>query len=282
MYLKNVLIIAKKEFSDLLGNWMMILVIAAYFILIFIDIYNNNINSASNPVIHEIFGDNYGLYLASLMFWELAKFGSIIGVMIGCISISNERHNNALTTLLVKPLFRDTIINGKLLGAIAFMICVMGITVILGMSGTLLLYGNAVAPFFSYYTSWLMIVFIFAVIYVLFFLSLSMLISILVKNQAFALILGVITIYISETMNVYNFAWDFSALFPGDRDYVTNVILSLSPDTMIWSLYHTMFNGSLVFFDALMLIVPDIEELLLFTLIVCIISYIVFIKGDVT
>ncbi|AFC99474.1 ABC-type transport system involved in multi-copper enzyme maturation, permease component [Methanocella conradii HZ254] len=284
MYINNVLIIAKKEFSDLLSNWMMLLVLAVYLIIILVNVFNiNNMLVADNaPIIHELFGDSYGAYFASCLFWDLTKFGSIVGVMIGCLSMANERHNNALNTLLVKPLFRDTIINGKLLGSIAFMAFIIGVTLVFDTSALFLFCGNYLAPFLSDYVSRLIIVFLFAIIYVMFFLALSMLISILVKSQAFAMILGLMALYISEMMNVYEFAWNLSSLFPGDRGYTTNLILSLSPDTMLWSLYLTIFKPSLDFFSALALAIPSIEELSLFIAVACISSYIVFTRRDVT
>ncbi len=281
MYINNLFIIAKKEFSDLLSNWMMLLVLAAYLIIIMVNIFNIRVGD-SNPMIHELFEDNYGVYFASCLFWDLTKFGSILGVTIGCLSIANERYNNALNTLLVKPLFRDTIINGKLLGSISFMVFIISITLIFDTSVLFLARGNSIAPFISSYVSRLVIVFVFSIIYIMFFLALSMLISLLVKSQAFAMILGLITLYISETMNVYNFAWNVSSFFPGDREYTTNLILSLSPDSMLWSLYYTIFKPYLDFISAFMSIIPFIGELLLFIAIACISSYIIFIRGDVT
>ena len=46
--------------------------------------------------------------------------GPIIGVIIGCSTISAERMGNALNTLITKPVYRDTIINGKIMGSLIF------------------------------------------------------------------------------------------------------------------------------------------------------------------
>lgn len=61
--------------------------------------------------------------LFSLMLgWSktIMSCGTIIGIMIGFSTISSEKFGKALNILVTKPLYRDTIINGKIIACIGF------------------------------------------------------------------------------------------------------------------------------------------------------------------
>lgn len=280
MYTKNVLIIAKKEFSDLLSNWMMLLALIAYFLFTIYNIFNFN-NEINNSALLEIFGNNNGLFAVSIFFYNLTEYGSFLGIMIGCFSISSERNGSAINTLATKPLFRDTIINGKLIGSFVFLVLTMGMAIIFYTSGIFILWGGCLSPFIYDYFSVLVVVFIFSIIYVLLFLSLSLLISIILRDQAFAMILSLIALYISYLMNNKVFAWDLSSILPGDRDFITNQIMSLSPDGMLLSVNSYIIKASIDPNSIIPFIVPYAGKLMLCAVIVIIISYILFIRRDV-
>lgn len=281
MYLKNILIMARKEFSDLINNWMMLVVLAVLFITILYEIFTFNeclgasiggLNST-----YESYG-NCGFYAVVRLFWTLATYGVVVGIMIGSLSIAKERHSNALSTLVVKPLFRDAIFNGKLIGSTGFLILAMGLAVLFFTSGILILYGNSLSPFIGDYVSILFIIFIFLVIYYMLFLSMSMLISLLIKDQAFAMIFSLIILYLSE-LSKGTLANHFASIFTGDIFNIINQIINNLPGSMIGSI-GAMFvsSGSS---NAYFFILPLAERLLLYTLVICFVSYIVFIRMDV-
>jgi ABC-2 type transport system permease protein len=282
MHINNIMIIAKKEFTDLIINWMVLLILTTYIILMSLDIFNfyGALSSNTENFIHLIFHDNAGVAAANIIFWDLTQYGSVLGVMIGCLTISNERHNHALNTLLVKPLFRDTIINGKFLGSMAFIVFIICISIMFYSSSLIVLCGNSLSPFIGDYISGLIIVFIFSIIYITFFLILSACISIIVKNQAFAMILSLITLYVSDLMHNYVFAQDISTIIGNNN--MTEIVISLSPSGMVLSLFSQIFYNWTGIYNALSIAFPYIVKLLLYTAIACIISYILFIRSDVS
>lgn len=281
MYLKNMLIIARKEFSDLISNWMILVVLAVLLITIIYEIFNFNecLGSSIGGLnsTYESYG-NCGFYAVVRLFWTLAMYGAVVGIMIGSLSIANERHNNALSTLIVKPIFRDTIFNGKLIGSIAFLTFVTGLTVLFFTSGILILYGDSLSSFIGDYVSLLFVVFIFLVIYYMLFLSMSMLISLLIKNQAFAMIFCLIVVYLSE-LSQGTLPKHLASIFTGDMFNIMNQIINNLPGRMIGSVM-TMFvssGGS----NAYYFILPIAVRLLLYILVIFFMSYIVFIRSDV-
>jgi ABC-2 type transport system permease protein len=279
--MSNVLVIAKKEFSDLLGNWMMLVVFTSFLALILADVYSfmSNMNNPHTSIVLQLFRGNFGIATANLIYWDLAQYGAILGVMIGCLSISNERHNRALNTLVVKPVYRDTIINGKLLGSISFLVFIMGFVLVFYSSIMLIFCGNALAPFIGEYISMIGVVFVFSVVFVLFFFSLAMLISLLVRDQAFALILSLIFMFIFGLMQDSVFVIQLSGILPGS--FVASLV-SLSPNNMFLSLFTEVFGGSISSGNAFALAVPFIVKLLVGSLIACTVSYIVFLRRDIT
>ena len=281
MYTDNAFVIAKKEFSDLLGNWMMLVVFISYLIILAIDVFSfiSSLNNESSSIVQIVFRGNVGIASADLIYWDLAQYGAILGIMIGCLSISNERHNRALNTLVVKPVYRDTIINGKLLGSISFLVFIMGFVLVFYSSSMLILCGNALSPFISDYISKIGVVFVFAVVYVLFFFSLAMLISLLVRDQAFALILSLISMYVFGLLEDSVFVTQLSGVLPGG--YVTS-LASMSPNNIFFSLFTKIFSGSMSTGSAFALAIPFIGKLLMYSLIACVASYIIFIRRDIT
>jgi len=95
----------------------------------------------------------------------LTYFGCFISIIIGFSCIASDRHNNALNVLMTKPLYRDTIINGKIIGTFYFLICVYGLTVLLFMSSFLLLYGNILESSIIDYLARIALILVIAVIY---------------------------------------------------------------------------------------------------------------------
>lgn len=85
------------------------------------------------------------------LWFILTSYGSLVGIVIGFSSIASEMYGNTLNTLIVKPLYRDNIINGKLIGAIGFLICVFGLAIALFTSAMFVVAGNSFYPVFFEY-----------------------------------------------------------------------------------------------------------------------------------
>lgn len=227
-----------------------------------------------------MFDDNLGVAAINYIFFSLCWFGTILGVIIGCSTISSERIGNALNTLTAKPVYRDTIINGKILGSLAFLAAAILFLIMIYTSIIFILCGNAVAPFMSDYFSRLPFVFLYVMAFVLVFLSLSMLFSLLVKDQAFALVLSTLAVYISNRFST-TVSNNLNNIFPDSG--IAGLIASFSPYSMLWEggVQSRFMDTSLEAFDAFMGILPEFGRLLLIVVVIMVLNYALFVRRDI-
>ncbi|AFC99216.1 ABC-type transport system involved in multi-copper enzyme maturation, permease component [Methanocella conradii HZ254] len=278
----NLLAIAKKEFVDLLSNHMVLIVIIAMLINIVGNAYDFYVVSSGwRPGARVMYDSNMGVAACNNVFFGITWFGTIIGIILGCSTISSERAGKALSTLTTKPVYRDTIINGKILGALAFLACVMMLFIAFHTSALLILCGSLLAPFLLDYFSRLLFVFLFSMAFVMAFLSLSMLISLLVSDQAFAMILSTLTVYISYEFTTL-VSYNLDRILPGYG--LGGMLARFSPYSMLWEggVQDRFMNTGIGAWEAFMEILPDFTRLLLVVTIVLVLSYIVFVRRDIS
>lgn len=268
---------AKKEFADLTGNWIVVIIIAAY--VLFIVITLADFNNVLEDIDTISFFGNLGLVAADRAFRILALYGSLLGIIVGCFSIFSEWHGNALNTLAAKPLYRDTIINGKFLGSISFILLIMGMAAAFFTSGLVILYGNAVSTSIYDYISRLTIGFGIAVVYVMIFLAFSALISLIVKNQAYAMTLGIIVLYVSEVASTTNVALPVSRIL--NDASLERTIMSLSPYYGLYTVEKTLFNSIYSIDIALDTVIPVLQLFAFYIIIAFVLSYVVFLRKDI-
>jgi ABC-2 type transport system permease protein len=278
----NVMVIARKEFADLLSNRMVLLIVVAfmtYNVFWAYDFYN--VLNGGKPGAQILFNDNMGIAADNNVFFLLCWFGTILGVIIGCSTISSERMGNALNTQTTKPLYRDTIINGKILGSLTFMAIVTVFMIFIYTSVIFILCGSAVAPFMFDYFSRLPFVFLFVMVFVLVFLSLSMFFSLLVKDQAFAMILGTLTVYVSYLFTSI-VTHNLNNILPGNG--ITGFLTSFSPYSIMWEggVQQKFMNTSQNAWDAFLAILPDFTRLLLLVIVIMAINYTIFVRRDIS
>lgn len=276
--MSNTLVIARKEFGDLFSNKLVIVVIAVYVIMISMELYSYY-GTASN------YGFTPGDSVLSLLaVWVdvVVKYGSVVAAVIGVASIVNEKNNHALNTLLVKPLYRDTIINGKLIGAMAFMSCVLGLIAALYVSFILILLGNEVNSFIGAFLAWIPAFFILSLISASIFLLLSMLISILVKEQNYALFLSVLSwMILNVYINSTTFAYMFSQIFGANHDVVEIFFVELSPvGGLMWIVLYISDTDNA--FSVLSAHSNVVIKLVLFVVVLLFLNYVMFLRRDVT
>lgn len=161
----------------------------------------------------------------------LSQYGSLVGVMIGFASISSEMRGKALNTLIAKPLYRDSIINGKLLGALCFLVVVFVFSTVFYIAGLLVVGGSFTASILPVLLVRVPAIIGIALIYMMIFLSISMLITILVRGQAFALILSYLSIFVSDLIPGY-FAGSIAMLL-GNANLMMPII-EMSPSGVMF------------------------------------------------
>jgi ABC-2 type transport system permease protein len=274
----NILIVAKKEFSNLMSSSFVVIFLAVFTFILFISLYHLHDMSTDKDMVF-----NYSLmgFLSSQLY-VLAKYGSMVGIAIGFLVIYIEKQKGAINTLLVKPLYRDDIINGKLLGATVFILCVLLFSSVIYTAGLLLLFGNFLGPLVFDYLIRLPIVLFIALLFVLIFFSFSLLVSLVIKNDAFALFFTILSwILIIYVFPNVAFSSNLSLVLSGGYSIsqynLEALIVSISPITTIIKIGAECPDVLNVFSSNW----SDLVILFLYLLITCILSYIVFIRRDV-
>lgn len=274
----NVLIIARKELGDLLSNRIIIVTMAVYILLIAYNIYGFYMGT-SNPRVVNF----YGATMSSVLY-VLTDYGSILGIVIGVVSISKERNTNALNVLVSKPLYRDTIINGKLIGSVLFLVTMFCLITAFYTSGLFLLCGNMILQWLPDYLTRLPVALFISLIYVMFYLSIAMFISIIIKDQAFATIISIIVWALMGFIRNASFADNLAAIivkiFPGNVQGYINFIAGFSPETMRFWISNSNFFDPEFYGN-----VPPIEiavfRLLIYLVVAIVVCYIGFVRSDV-
>lgn len=128
--------------------------------------------------------------------------GAIIGIVIGFDSISGERERGTLKFILTQPLYRDTLINGKILGYAILIFTVVLITTITSIG----IIGGLTGIFPDGDDALRIVVFASTIfLYIMFFVVLGMFFSILLKQNVNAL-LASIAIFIVVNLLISNIA----------------------------------------------------------------------------
>lgn len=275
--MSNVLRIAKKEYVDFISNPLVLIVLFSYVIynILYINQFVNYVNQSRIDDLKNI-GVAANLFLLFTLTWTC----SLVGIIIGCSTISSERMGNAISTLITKPVYRDTIINGKIVGAILFLASIILFIILLSTAILLILCGNTFSQYIISYFSNLPYIFVFSLAYVMLFLSISMLISLLVREQAFAMIISFLTIVISNLMYTANIVLNIDNVIPGFD--LGNLCSILSPEGTIYRIGSIFVNESPVPQESFTVILPEIYQFLIFAIIITFISYIIFIRRDIS
>ncbi len=117
----------------------------------------------------------------------LEIIGAILAIVLGYLSIAKEKGNNTLQLILTRPISRLSIFLGKLLGNALLLISVSGI-VFAGISLVVEVIGKTMLTGPQFFR--ILLTFVFTVVYLLIFFSISALLSILLKSLPNALIVS--------------------------------------------------------------------------------------------
>jgi ABC-2 type transport system permease protein len=283
----NTLVVAEKEFKDLLSDRIMLVVIAAFLLYILVDLSHiHNLLGAGffdkDPNINQ---DNPAANLAETMLnqitFMLSRYGAILGIAIGFLSISGERHSGALNALVSKPLRRDSIIIGKTIGALGFLVCIFALASIFLTSGLMILASGTIAPVIGEYIVRVPVAIFTALLYTMVFFFLAMLISLLVDNYAFALILSLLAWTVSGLMATYAFS-GYIATFLGDEKGIGSLIVSLSPDGMIKNIsYNALTNFNVDLWGCLDRLQIEVLKLAVIMIALLLLSFVAFRRRDI-
>ncbi|MCK8518080.1 ABC transporter permease [Methanoculleus sp. 7T] len=139
MEFERVITIAEKEFADTLRGKKFLLIFGIYLIVAFVGAVQGiwSYTSGSSflgipPTILDVF---------QRMGATVSTFGAVLGIAAGFDLISGEREEGSLKVLLARPVFRDEIITGKVLGGAMTLALATGLSLAITL-GLLLLTGH--------------------------------------------------------------------------------------------------------------------------------------------
>jgi ABC-2 type transport system permease protein len=197
---------AKKEFTDIVGEKKFILIFATLLIVTLVSAYQGGLQYAESQSTtgttiqfsgqgggqsgNFMMGSAQSLSRSlSSMIENFSLVGGILAIAISFDTINNERQKGSLKTLLSYPIYRDSIIYGKYLGGLFVIIMVTTIT-FLGSMGLFISVTNIALTFDT--ITRLAVFFGITIVYMAIFLAIGLLLSIVLPSPSTSLLASVI------------------------------------------------------------------------------------------
>jgi len=182
----GLLVVFKKELADNFSSYRFVILFALIAMVSLISTYMTGVGLreelegvAKPKFVFLMLFTSTGTWFSLVQF--VAFFGPLIGLVLGFDSINREKNAGTMSKLVSQPIFRDSIINGKFLAGVTT-ITIMLVAIILVISG-LGLRVLGVVP--GVEEIWRIIIYlIISIIYISFWLGISMLFSILFRSIA--------------------------------------------------------------------------------------------------
>jgi len=275
--MQNVFVIARKEFSDLVRSNVIIVVLAVYCILLlhaYYESYNLINNTLSQfGVVGPI---NDPAISPGELIGVLCSYGGLVAVVLGLSSMYNEVSNKALNTLIVKPVYRDVILNGKLLGAVFFAFCLFVFTTLINISLNFMFWGEHFSKAFPAFLGELPLVLVSYLLVFMMFYLLTVLMFLLFRRSSLAFFLAFMaSIFLYEVVPS-GFAPSLASFFPNSTQ-MGWVISSLSPKGML----SLIFSGATDTIGAFSANALEFFKLMLYVGVLLVSCYAAFLRRDI-
>ena len=178
--------IIRKELADHFSSYRFIILFALIAMVSLITVYmvginiRNELEGIAKPkfVFLMLFTSSGALF--SLVQF-VSFFGPLIGLILGFDTINRERNEGTLSKLLSQPIYRDVVINGKFLAGV-ITISVMMISIVLVVTGLGLSMVGVIPGMEEFWR--IFIYLIISIIYISFWLGVSILFSIIFRSIA--------------------------------------------------------------------------------------------------
>ena len=196
---------AKKEFTDIVGEKKFLLIFATLLIVTCVSAYQGGLQyaesqSTSGTITITSGGGRGGMNMMmgsaeslsrslSSMIENFSLVGGILAIAISFDTINNERQKGSLKTLLSYPIYRDSIVYGKYLGGLFVIIMVTTIT-FLGSMGLFISVTNIALTTDT--ITRLAVFFGITIVYMAIFLAIGLLLSIVLPSPSTSLLASVI------------------------------------------------------------------------------------------
>jgi ABC-2 type transport system permease protein len=200
--MRGALTVYRKELADYFSSKIFIILLAAIYIigLGFVYIAIQNIKAAPTStdqnLLIKVFIDEF-IYLKLFTLGQILNFDFVtflgiflplIGILFGFNAINSERNSGNLSRLLAQPIYRDSLINGKFLAGITT-IAIMISSIVFIMIGIGI--RSIGVPPTSEEILRIFVFIIVCIIYGTFWMSLSMLFSVIMKNTASSILTAI-------------------------------------------------------------------------------------------
>jgi len=181
--------VAAKELRDQFGSKRFLILFAVVLLLSTLTAYQGVDyirNNEEAGFVHIFSGSQFGFSFIQIMVF----FGPLLGLALGFDAINKERANGTLSILLGQPIYRDSVINGKFLaGAAALSTLTVGtIGILSGLAIPMLGFGPTGAEALKILTLTLL-----TIVYLVFWLTLGILYSVLTKRTATSIMASIAT-----------------------------------------------------------------------------------------
>lgn len=181
--------IAEKELKDQIGSKRFLIIFGFMVVLSVLAAYQGSSfikNNTQASFVYIFSGTQMSFSFIQIM----VMFGPILGMAFGFDAINKERMTGTLSMLLGQPIYRDSVINGKFIaGAVSLGALGIGtIAITTGLAIPMLGYGPSVTEALKILTLALL-----TVLYLVFWLSLGMLFSVVVKKTSTSILFSIAT-----------------------------------------------------------------------------------------
>jgi len=181
--------IAEKEMKDQFGSKRFIIMFGFMILLSGLAAYQgvDYIKDNADATFLYIFS---GSRMSYSFIQIMVLFGPILGMTLGFDSVNKERTTGTLSMLLGQPIYRDSVINGKFLAGAASLatVGVGTIAITVGLSIPMLGYGPTGTEVLK-----ILVLSLLTVLYLVFWLSLGMLFSVLAKKTSTSILASIAT-----------------------------------------------------------------------------------------
>jgi ABC-2 type transport system permease protein len=317
MTVKGIQAIVRKELADHFSSYRFTIIFALITMVSLITAYMVGLNIKSElegvakpKFVFLMLFTSPGAMFSLVQF--VAFFGPLVGLILGFDSINRERNEGTLSKLLSQPIYRDVVINGKFLAAV-FIISVMMLAILMVITGLgLLVVGVVPGP---EEIARILIYLVISIIYISFWLAISILFSILFRSTAtsalaslavwifFSFFVGLGASVLANTLVSDADSADSASLARKAR--VVRAVVMTSPLQLytdatatiidptrksartqlpggpLESISMTRFAGPLPLIQSVLVVVPYILSLVAITIVCFAVSYTVFMKQEI-
>ena len=301
----------RKEVADHLDSLRFLIIFIMAMLLAGVSLYSAlgglrgvlDTNDGSTFVFLRLFVTSNGVIPS---FASLISFvGPLIGLIFGFDAINSERSAGTLNRLLAQPIHRDDVINGKFLSGITVIVVIV-ISMALLICGVGL-FQTGVPPSGEEIMRLLVFLF-FTIVYIAFWLGLSILLSVVARHAATS-VLSVVAVWLvfaffisliasglaggiyplvdeEALINYLNFQQEFSRISPTVL-YSESIGTILDPTisaldiTSLAERYYFGVVGVLPLGQSLLMVWPHLVGMIAEMVAVFVISYIVFMKQEI-